>query len=125
LKLHGSLNWLYCPRCDELDVTLQKSGAMKILNDPAAGRCRGAYCTSRYEAVLVGPSLEQRYENRILSDSWTLAEQALAKADRLVVIGYSLPEADYLIRALLARHFSRRSERVTVVDIGFDGFCEG
>lgn len=120
LKLHGSLNWLYCPRCDELDVTLQKKGAVTILADPGAGRCTMSSCTSRYETILVGPSLEQRYENRVLKETWAYAEQALQDAHTLVIIGYSLPEADYLIRAMLARHFSRRSEKMHVVDIRAD-----
>jgi len=115
LKLNGSLNWLYCPRCDELDITVMDKGALHILDSPKMGRCGNAGCTGRYEPLLVGPSLEQRYENRILRDTWSRAEKALSAAEHLVVIGYSLPEADYLIRAMLARHFATRSQRVCVV----------
>lgn len=117
LKLHGSLNWLYCARCDELDVTLRRKGASIILTDPSLGRCTMTSCTCDYDTILVGPSLEQRYENRILRETWSLAEQVLANAQRLVVIGYSLPEADYLIRAMLARRFAKRSEGVLVVSL--------
>jgi len=116
LKLHGSLNWLYCPRCAELDVTVGQKALAEILEDPAIGRCAMSRCTARYEAVLVGPSLEQRYEHRILRETWSLAERYLRDAGLLLIIGYSLPEADYLIRNLLARAFSWRSEKVTVVD---------
>jgi hypothetical protein len=116
LKLNGSLNWLYCPRCDELDITLSQSdGAVAILAEMELGRCGRAECTSPYEPVLVGPSLEQRYEHRVLRDTWSRAEAALAAGDHLVVIGYSLPDADYLIRAMLARTFAHRSHEVTVV----------
>ena len=115
LKLNGSLNWLYCPRCDELDITLMDKGAVHVLDSPEMGRCGNGGCTGRYEPLLVGPSLEQRYENRILRDTWTRAEKALAAADNLVMIGYSLPEADYLLRAMLARHFGTRSQGVSVV----------
>ncbi len=116
MKLNGSLNWLYCPRCDEVDITLHpKEGAVVILDEPELGRCGRAECTSPYEPVLVGPSLEQRYEHRVLRDIWSRAEQALDAAERLVLIGYSLPDADYLIRAMLARTFAYRSRAVTVV----------
>ncbi len=121
LKLHGSLNWLYCPRCDEADVFLGVKAAARVLTQPELGRCVAPMCTGRYEVVLVGPSLEQRYDNRILRATWAAAEQALAKASDLVIIGYSLPEADYLIRGMLARHFGRRSDNVTVVDRGGQG----
>jgi len=116
LKLNGSLNWLYCPRCDELDITLlQDRGALTLLDEPKLGRCCRDHCTSPYEPVLVGPSLEQRYEHRVLRDTWTKAERALHASARLVIIGYSIPDADYLIRAMLARTFASRSHLVTVV----------
>jgi hypothetical protein len=115
LKLHGSLNWLYCPRCDELDITPQEKGALFPAVRPEYGRCCRQDCTARYESVLVGPSLEQRYEHRILRDTWAQAERELLVAQFLVIIGYSLPEADYLIRAMLARTFGKRSQDVTVV----------
>jgi hypothetical protein len=116
LKLNGSLNWLYCPRCDELDVTLRQSaGALPILDVPELGRCIQERCTSPYETVLVGPSVEQRYEHRVLRDTWARAERALQQADALVIVGYSMPDADFLIRALIARTFGPRSQAVTVV----------
>ena len=116
LKLNGSLNWLYCPRCDELDITLlQDMGAVTLLDEPKLGRCCRDRCTSPYEPVLVGPSLEQRYEHRLLRDTWSRAERILHGSGRLVIIGYSLPDADYLIRAMLARTFARRSRLVTIV----------
>jgi len=116
LKLNGSLNWLYCPRCDELDITLRQGrGGLSILDEPDLVRCCSESCTSPYQTLLVGPSLEQRYEHRVLRDIWRKAESALAAASRLVIIGYSMPEADYLVRAMLARAFSHRSQDVTVV----------
>jgi len=115
LKLHGSLNWLYCPRCDELDVFPGVKVAVEILDSPATGRCAMLHCTGRYEPILVGPSLEQRYSNRILQETWARAEASLTHAETLTIVGYSMPSADYLIRAMLTRQFSRRSDRVTVV----------
>jgi hypothetical protein len=123
LKLNGSLNWLYCPRCDELDITLpQSKGALAILDEPRLGRCSQGACTSLCESVLVGPSLEQRYEHRVLRDTWARAERALQAAGALVLIGYSLPDADYLIRAMLARAFAHRSRDVTVVTVARSAF---
>ncbi len=43
-------------------------------------------------------------------------------AAHLIIIGYSLPEADYLIRAMLARSFARRSEEVSAVTMSRSGF---
>ena len=116
LKLNGSLNWLYCPRCDELDITLlQDKVAVTLLDEPELGRCCRDRCTCPYEPVLVGPSLMQRYEHRVLRDTWARAEKILQGSGRLLIIGYSLPEADYLIRAMLARTYARRSRQVKVI----------
>ncbi len=114
LKLNGSLNWLYCPRCDELDVSFHEKAGVAILTEPHLGRCAHGGCTARYQALLVGPSLEQRYDNRILAEVWSRAERAVAQAERIVLIGYSLPGADYLIRAMLTRHFAKRGHAVFV-----------
>ena len=43
-------------------------------------------------------------------------------AAHLVIISYCLSEADYLIRAMLARSFARRSEEVFVVTMSRSGF---
>lgn len=34
LKLHGSLNWLYCPTCRDMEITPHEKGAMKIKWEP-------------------------------------------------------------------------------------------
>jgi hypothetical protein len=117
LKVHGSLNWLYCARCDELDITPSYGGAAIVMSAEMVGRCAAEHCTGRYEEVLVGPSVEQRYEHRVLRETWILAEAYLRHAESLVIIGYSLPEADYFVRAMLIRAFAQRSDRVTVVDL--------
>ena len=60
------------------------------------------------------------YSTRALKELWWLCEQAIASADKLVFIGYSLPEADYLIRAMLVRGVARNPRRenleVLVID---------
>lgn len=117
LKLHGSLNWLYCPRCEELDISLDDTGRRFVLDTEEFGRCSTGTCTAHYEALVIGPSPEQRYGHRVLQTTWKQADLALRSADRLVVIGYSLPESDYLIRSLLARRFAKRSDCVLVVSL--------
>ena len=60
------------------------------------------------------------YTSRVLAELWRQSEQAVADAGRLVFIGYSMPDADYLIRALLIRGLARNPRRdqlrIVVVD---------
>jgi hypothetical protein len=75
-------------------MLLQGPGALAILDEPKLRRCSQRGYTSPYESLLVGPSLERRYEHRVLRDTWARAERALRTAGALVMIGYSLPNAD-------------------------------
>ena len=40
LKLHGSLNWLYCPTCTVPTITPKDKGVTRLLEDPSSARCR-------------------------------------------------------------------------------------
>ena len=100
----------------------QSTGALPLLDVPELGRCIQERCTSPYESVLVGPSVEQRYEHRVLRDIWARAERSLQQADALVMVGYSMPDSDFLIRALIARTFGHRSHAVTIVTAARRGF---
>jgi len=120
LKLHGSLNWVHCPKCDEVDITLAQKGAANLLQDEQRSICVNPYCTCSYEAFLVGPTMLKTYTSRILAELWKQSEQAVADAEQLIFIGYSMPDADYLIRALLIRGLARNPRReqtqIIVVD---------
>jgi SIR2-like domain len=119
-KLHGSLNWVYCPRCQEIDITIGYKDASELLDDRAKVPCVNGYCTAFYEPALLGPTMLKEYTTRPFSELWQLCEQEIARTKKLVFVGYSLPEADYLIRAMLIRGLSRNPQRgrleVMVID---------
>lgn len=54
---------------------------------------------------------------RVLQRMWRLAEDVLSKAETLVVLGYSLPDADVLVRRLFRRtiQYSKALGSVTLV----------
>ncbi|MFA5287445.1 MAG: SIR2 family protein [Candidatus Omnitrophota bacterium] len=98
LKIHGSLNWIYCRKCDEVDLTMWQKGCQKTLTGI---HCHNECCTNKYEPLLITPTMFKNYENRFIKETWNNAEKALIEADELVFIGYSLKEEDYQIRCLL------------------------
>ena len=120
LKLHGSLNWLWCPKCDEIDVTIGEKGVVQMIEETTGRACINEYCTSNYQPLLVTPTMLKVYDGRLLGGLLRLFHQAIEKAAALVFIGYSFPDADYLVRSVLTRGLARnpnRSEvRVAVVD---------
>ena len=110
-KLHGSLNWLHCPRC--LRIFVAAFGfSVRYLDDlegPSTSDERLCYCGYHpLEAVLVAPSSTQEIANFHLRSIWMNAYQALEGAERVVISGYSLPAEDLAIRSLFHRAVDAR-----------------
>lgn len=53
LKIHGSLNWLYCSKRDELDVTLGQKGAANYIGKDYSLVCGSSGCTAKYDPLIV------------------------------------------------------------------------
>jgi hypothetical protein len=126
LKLHGSVNWLgmlfggitgfsqcsnvYGPRpClfGERDFTFL--GYPKEVRDPL---CKGISTTGG-EPALILPGLPKKFFHQthfgqewepFWDRIWAQAQQALASAKRIVIIGYSMPTADERARELLLKY---------------------
>jgi hypothetical protein len=115
LKLHGSLSWRYCTRCQRLVINpLQHvAGERK-----ERARC---LCTCRYSELIVTPGFVREYRNIHLLTIWREALMTLAGADEWFFVGYSLPADDVGIRTLLLKARCVRHDiglpapRVTIV----------
>jgi hypothetical protein len=137
LKIHGSLNWLYCPNCHRLDIGLTQNGGglntYKVLNDLYTEvnlhdrySCQGAPCKcgSFVRPVLITPTHKKDYRNPHISRVWYEAERTLREADRVYFVGYSLPDDDVEVIYLLKRglaHLTDRPQQITVVARGKPG----
>ncbi len=117
LKIHGSLNWFYCPKCDELDITIGEKGIIDHVESESKILCVNPYCTSSYEPLLVTPTMLKVYDNSFLRKLWQLSEDKVSEAHKLVFIGYSLSDADYHIRSLLTKALvnNEKIEQIMVV----------
>jgi hypothetical protein len=138
LKIHGSLNWFYCPACSRLSLGISRSLAStyKVTAELfAAGHdldawytCHGRPCdecraaahgdTQAFvEPLLITPTHLKDYRNPHISRLWYLAEKALREAECVVFIGYSLPEDDLEVAYLLKRGLSGKDpSRISVVE---------
>jgi hypothetical protein len=131
LKIHGSLNWSYCPGCNRLDLGVAESGrTYKMLEElyqvnPLEQRysCHGfpcPLCSTFVEPVLITPTQLKDYRNPHVAKVWTLAEQALRGAERAIIVGYSLPDDDldviYLLKRGLGQLANRAPQNITVVE---------
>lgn len=102
LKIHGSMNWLQCPNCQQLFVGFDD----KLILSPFAQECR--HCreqenTSYLRGSLVMPTFLKDLTNFQVKLIWQNAAVEIMEARKLVFIGYSLPHADFEFRQLLSR----------------------
>lgn len=115
LKLHGSLNWWYsgaeAPPGDTVYATNMKPRWDQEL-DPEED-----IAVIDKVRLVVPPTLQKEsfYENSILRSQWRIARERLAHADRITLMGYSLPPTDLSSRLLLST--SGADASIEVVDL--------
>jgi hypothetical protein len=111
LKLHGSLSWYWSgPEAGPNDVIYQMGlkGGWSVDGTGSIYDDELELLTDDKVPLVVPPtaSKSRYYGNTALAVQWVRVGQALAEADELVIIGYSLPTSDTMIRALLASSFT-------------------
>jgi hypothetical protein len=117
LKLHGSLNWLYCACCRRLDVATSECAkeavSCPILHDLVTQNSLDEHyvtqpkecpeCSTPMRAVIITPTRAKDYRNPHIQGIWYEAERALRRAEHVCFIGYSLPDDDLEVIDLLRR----------------------
>ncbi|MBU5336275.1 SIR2 family protein [Intestinibacter bartlettii] len=113
-KIHGSLNWLYCPICNSITITPYEGGVMRIIENIKQAKCLN--CGELTVPIIVPPTYFKNMSNVFLSTVWNKSERALRESDILVFCGYSFPEADMHIKYLLKRvQTSRLKDNLKVI----------
>jgi hypothetical protein len=134
VKMHGSVNWLYCDNCRQLYwfSTEDAVAVAKQLISPTEAKglglgrdsefakwccknCRNVPLTTRLATF----SFLKALDFPMFDQSWLSAEKLLRGADKWIFIGYSLPAADYEFKHLLKRvQLSRKAPPQFVVITG-------
>lgn len=118
LKLHGSLNWLQCPRCQRLYIDFYQK--ISVDNNSNCRHCDKNFQPSashRLTSNLIMPTFIKDLSNPQYKLIWQNAGVELSEAEKIIFIGYSLPSADFEMRQLLSR-MVRDNALITVVDFG-------
>ena len=122
LKLHGSINWFYSGQDaspgEQIYYRAVTSGSPSEDDWGRANATDGEIrrLTSDKAPLIVPPVSEKSrfYENRTIRMLWTAAREALALADEVWCVGYSLPETDLTMKLFLRS--VARPKRVYVVN---------
>ncbi len=137
LKIHGSMNWIYCGACHRLEMGIDAEGStFKIASSLAAQLVKSSYrlgsyygspsrarfscprCSQVYRPVLITPTHLKDYRNPHISALWYRAERELQECTHAVFVGYSLPWDDVDVIYLFKRGLRKRGRlpRITVVE---------
>ena len=100
-KIHGSLNWLYCPICSSLSLTPYECGVLRILEEHNKATC--LECGEICVPIIIPPTYFKDLSNIFLSNVWNETEKALRNSDVLIFCGYSFSEADIHIKYMIKR----------------------
>lgn len=114
-KVHGSLNWSYCPTCNSLRLIHDQQGILKLLADPSQALC--SRCHSVKTPVIVPPTYFKDMSNSFLTIVWHKAEASLKEAGHLIFCGYSFPDADMHIKYLIKRIQTSRNDQLKITVI--------
>jgi hypothetical protein len=125
LKLHGSLNWRFggitAPPSDELYLAEGNDFWEASASYTYSSLPRDEARFDHKIPVIVPPTGIKSgwYSNLALRGLWRRAAAEIGKCTRLVVVGYSLPPTDLLVRQLIASHLPKTSG-VEVVNLTSD-----
>jgi hypothetical protein len=113
MKLHGSINWARCPRCNSVvpwtlphyfanrSWGLYEPGSRLVLNLASQlgefTHCDGPVSS---DPVIVPPTWSKTEHYRELARVWQQAAKHLSEAENIFCIGYSLPDSDHFFRYL-------------------------
>ena len=102
-----------CPACKESTENFEKSPKTFEYSPKAYKEWNGKKGRSKDSTlypILIMPTYFKIIQNVHLLDIWQNAAMELQEAKYVVFIGYSLPEADYLIRKLLLTNIQKDAE---------------
>lgn len=123
LKLHGSLDWHYCPL--ESCINHQQFFSNELVSMHSADKhmvrpgspC--PVCGTGIVPVIIPPGLGKSFEKYPkMGILWNIAFREIEAADELIFIGMSLPPSDYFLRWLLreATNSNQKKRRVTIAN---------
>jgi len=140
-KLHGSVNYFYKTQSDMETIyilnemgngtRIGKSGIWPpnwpvVLAVDAIAEIKNKY-GSEVTPAIIPPTYSKLTQKRWLRSIWNAAFSALRNADKIVFIGYSMPESDGFMKALFNGALATRSDskelKVYLIDKSKDVFC--
>ncbi|KKK58560.1 hypothetical protein LCGC14_3043200, partial [marine sediment metagenome] len=110
IKPHGSLNWLYCPKCYRYFCLTRKELKNKIIDQFYPSECVD-YCKGNLQQFIVPLTHHKDFQNPLLNNLWMKINKRLSTAEEVYFIGYSIPDADYISKYYFIKGLTRPDRR--------------
>lgn len=110
MKLHGSINWLYCPNCGRLFVHHYKNIGVDYKSNCPICCAENLEKEIILEEMIMTPTMLKDFQNHHLKLIWQNAFMQLTQADKVIFIGYSFPLADYELRYFFKKALSKNTK---------------
>ena len=117
IKLHGSLDWLYCPTVGCRNNTNLFAVEISAFPEQKEGNpCR--FCGAAVKSFIIPPVATKRLEDRgRMAFLWNLALRELIQARCIGLIGLSLAPSDFELRWLLRQAVELRGQHSLSVEV--------
>lgn len=116
LKIHGSINWLNCPKCQRIFIDFYR----RVIDYGVFREATCKYCAKEYSGdlelsprlrpMLLMPTFLKDLSNFQTKLIWRNSGIEISEANRIVFIGYSFPFADFEFRQILFRNVQRHTK---------------
>jgi len=116
LKLHGSLNWLYCPTCNHIELFQKENSSIKLFFENHKETCKN--CGTPMKFVIIPMTYYKEMSNPFIQQIFLKADEILRQAKKIFICGYSFPDADIHIKYLLKRaeRFNGKTPEIYVIN---------
>lgn len=130
IKPHGSFNWIFCPRCFDVQILpLDDAGCLGRPIAPADGLSR--LCAKRsciainnwqmeYANLIIPPSLVKEYPTGLMNSLRIKSVEALANTAKIVTFGYSFGEVDQISTWILYEACVKNENELTIIVVDPD-----
>jgi len=122
LKLHGSINWIYCsnPKCEQykrFKILLNKNSILNLTVKHFDKKCK---CGNRFETMIIPPITNKDiiHKNSFVNKIWRLARNKISQVDEIIFIGYSFPKTDFYSDWLFRQvnFLTKRNKKIVIIN---------
>lgn len=109
-KLHGSINWYY-------SGSFSSASEQLYLSSPFGEKDETEINLKDLVPLIIPPVLDKTfyYKHNTLRTMWNEAKNIISRAEKIHIIGYSLPETDLTVKYMLQKYLSKKC-KIIVVD---------